>query len=223
MKKKKRLVTGAVCLVLSALLLFLLWVNSGYGSYSYLPMSMRLDRLQRQLMLEELEIVHRSEDGIYVCDAGEYMLMLQNGNQDYSLCKFENGASVLPSKRGIGFAGSGFTEIELPFYALHRHSGAESAELEIYVSRTASLYGSGEHHELHCVLPSESCGENLAAFKLRIENPDSHTVSLADDLWLCLDRGSIINAVYYRINLRFYNAHGTLISESLFEMGEKES
>ncbi|MBQ8263990.1 MAG: hypothetical protein IJY96_04340 [Oscillospiraceae bacterium] len=222
MKIRKRGIRTALCLALSALLLFLIWVNNGYGTYSYLPMSMRLDRLQRQLMLEKLETVHRGEDGSYVCDGGEYMLVTDMG-RSYSLCKLENDAAVLPGKRGIGFRGSAVTEIELPFYSLHRHSGAESAELEIYVSRTLSPYGSGEHRELHFTLPSENCTDGIATFTLRIESPDSHTVSLADDFRLCLDWGSIVNAVYYKINLRFYDTNGELISESVFEMGEKES
>lgn len=222
MKIRKRSLRAAVCLGLSAVLLFLIWVNSGYGRFGYLPMSVKLERLQRQLMFEDMELVHRSENGDYVCDAGEYMLVTDNGGS-YSLCGFENGAAVLPGNRGIGFFGSTVTEIELPLYSLHRHSGAERAELEIYVSRTVSPYGSGEHQELHCVLPSESCADGLSIFNLRIENPDSHTVSLADDFWRCLDRGSITNAVYYKMNLRFYNTDGAIISESVFEMGEKES
>ena len=222
MKIRKRGIRTALCLALSALLLLLLWVNSGYGTYSHLPISMRLDRLQRQLMLEKLETVHRGEDGSYVCDGGEYMLLTDKG-RSYSLCKLENGAAVLPGNRGMGFTGSAVTDIGLPFYALHRHSGAGSAELEIYVSRTVSPYGSGEHRELHFTLPSESCADGLATFTLRIENPDSHTVSLAEDFRLCLDRGSVINAVYYKMVLRFYDTNGALISESVFEMGEKES
>ena len=223
MKIRKRGIRTAVCLALSALLLFLIWVNNGYGRYTLLDRySVPAQRILRQLILEDAEEVYRTEDA-RLYDAGKYMLMLVNEWQTYSLCEFENDAAVLPGKRGIGFTGSAVTDIELPFYALRRHSGAESAELEIYVSRTQSPYDSGEHHELHFTLPSESCADGLSVFTLRIDNPDSHTVSLADDFRLCLDRGSIVNAVYYKMNLRFYDTDGALISESVFEMGEKES
>lgn len=223
MKIRKRSLRAAVCLILSAVLLFLIWVNNGYGCYPLLGhSSVPAQRVLRQLMLEDAEEVYRTEDA-RIYDAGIYMLMLVNERQTYSLCEFENDAAVLPGKRGIGFTGSAVTDIELPFYSLHRHSGAESVELEIYVSRTLSPYDSGEHHELHFTLPSENCTDGLSIFNLRIENPDSHTVSLADDFWLCLDRCSITNAVYYRMNLRFYDTEGNLISESVFEMGEQKS
>ena len=224
MKKRKRAISAAVCIFLCLAIFFLIWVNNDYGRHNLLGRSsLPPQRTIRQLMLPEAEKVYRSEDDIIIYDAGKYMLMLEMGWQNYSLCPFENGAAVLPSLSGIVYEGSAFTEIELPFYALHHHSGAERAELEIYASRTLSPYGSGEHHELHCVLPSESCAENLASFTLRIDCADSHTASLANDLWLCLKNGSVVNAVYDKMNLRFYDAEGKLLSESVFEMGEKES
>lgn len=223
MNRKKRAITTALCLLAALLLVFLIWADNAFGRYSLYGSGVPAERTLRQLMLEGAEEIYRGEDGFLIYDAGEYMLTLQNGNQNYSLCEFENGAAVLAGNRSIGFFTSTVTEIELPLYSLHRHSGAERAELEIYVSRTVSPYGSGEHQELHCVLPSESCADGLSIFNLRIKNPDSHTVSLAEDFWRCLDRGSITNAVYYKMNLRFYDADGAIISESVFETGEKES
>lgn len=222
MKKRKRAITAAVCLFLCLATLFLIWVNHDYGRYNLLGRStLPPQRVIRQLMLPEAEEIYRSERDSIIYDAGEYLLALENGNQNYSLCRFENGAAVLsPMELGIGHI---YRDIYLPFYAYTRSPEATAAELEIYVSRAISPYGSGEHHELHCILPSESCTDGLATFTLLMESADSHTVSLAEDFWHCLDWGSIVNAVYYKMNLRFFDATGALISESIFEMGEKES
>ena len=222
MKKRKRAITAAVCLFLCLATFFLIWVNHNYGRYNILGRpTLPPQRVIRQLMLPEAEELFRTEEGSIIYDAGEYLLSLEKDRQNYSLCRYENGAAVLsPMELSIGHMKN---DIYLPFYAYTRSPEAKSAELEIYVSRTISPYGSGEPQELHCVLPSESCAEGLAAFSLRMESADSHTVSLAEDFGYCLDRGSIVNAVYYKMNLRFYDAEGTLISESVFEMGEKES
>jgi len=221
-KKRKRTITAAVCLFLCLVTLFLIWVNNDYGRYNIWGRpTMPPQRVIRQLMLPEAEEVYRSESDTIIYDAGEYLLALEKGMQSYSLCRFENGAAVLsPMELGIGHI---YNDVYLPFYAYSRSPEAAAAELEIYVSRTKSSYGSGEHHELHCVLPAESCADGLATFTLSMESADSLTVSLAEDFWRCLDWGSIINAVYYKIDLRFFDTKGELLSESVFEMGEKES
>ena len=225
MKKRKRAITAAVCLFLCLATFFLIWVNHDYGRYNILGRpTLPPQRVIRQLMLPEAEEVYRSERDSIIYDAGEYLLALENGMQNYSLCRFENGAAVLsPMELGIGYINFTNNDMYLPFYAYTRSPEAVSAELEIYVSRTKSSYSSGEHHELHCILPSESCTDGLASFTLRMESADSHTSSLIYDFWHCLDWGSIVNAVYYKMDLRFFDAKGELISESGIEMGEKES
>ncbi len=222
MKKKKRAITSAVYIALCLVLVFLMWVDSGFGQYTLFGSRLlHPERVIRQLMLEKAEEVYRSEGDAIIYDAGEYLLALEKGMQNYSLCSFENGAAVLsPMDFGIGYI---HNDIYLPFYAYSRSPEAISAELDIYVSRTLSPYDSGEQHELHRTLHSESCSEGLATFTLRMENADSHTISLAEDLRLCLDRGSIVNAIYYKLNLRFFDGEGKLITESVFEMGQKES
>ena len=224
MKKRKRAITAALCLFLCLLIFFLIWVENAYGRHNIWGRStFPPQRLIRQLMLPDSEEVYRSKDGLSIYNSEKYMLMFVKETQNYSLCKFENGAAILPGTCGIGVAGGDFAEILIPFYALHRHNEAARAELEIHVSRTSSPYGSGDGHELHCLLPSESCTDTLALFTLRTDNSNSHIASLAEDFWLCLNNGSIINAVYYKMNIRFYDADGALISDSVFEMGEKES
>lgn len=222
MKTKKRAIATAVCLLASLLLLFLIWVDNSFGRHNMFGASaIPAERMLRQLMLEDAEEIFRGEDDIRIYDGGKYMLMLQNGRQNFSLCEAENDAAFFCT---TALSQRAYNEyIDLPICAYTRDPKAASAEMELFISSDVLSADGVDPRQERYSFPAVPCEDGTAFFRLEREARDSGEAWLISDFKNCLFYGSIANGIYYRAELRFYDTDGALISESIFEMGKKES
>ncbi len=221
MKRRKRVMGTAVCLFLCLVLVFLLWVDSGFGQYTLFGShSYHPERVVRQLMLEKAEEIYRTED-VRLYDAGKHLLMLESGWPVHALCKFENDAAFLSHY----FLGPYVfdKEIWLPIYAYTRSPDAAYADMALFISSTALSSDPEKPLQGEYILPSTPCENGIVYFPMSWHSRFVGEDTLINSFRNCVMNGSIVNGIYYRAVLRFYDADGCLISESVFEMGEKES
>ena len=223
MKRKKRAASTALLLFLCFALIFLLWVDGGFGRYSVSGRySLPPERLLRQLMLPDAEEICRPEEGIVLYDTGRHLLLMHTDIPFYSLCEFENGAAFLTSP--LSFGPNAFkNDIWLPIYAYTRSPDAAFAEMELFISSTTLSSDPEKPMQGDYLFPSVPCENGVAYFPMSWNEGFVGEESLITSFSNCVMNGSSINGVYYRAALRFYDAEGELISDSMFELGKKES
>ena len=223
MKIRKRALSTVLLLFLCLGLIFLLWVEGSYGRYTISGRySASPDRILRQLMLEEAEELCRPEEDIILYAAGEHLLLLHTDIPFYSLCKFENDTAFLTTS--LAFSPYKFDkDIWLPVYACTRSPDAAYAETELFISSAALSDDPEKPMQGEYLFPRVACEKGVACFPMSWNSRFAGEDTLINSFQNCVINGSSINGIYYRALLRFYDAEGELLSETVFELGKKES
>ncbi len=234
---KKRITRIALLLIASALLLFLIWLESGMITFSDRAF---VNRTVRQYMLSDLSPEGHGKNADYVFDAGDNVMFISTNGYSVKVREMQNGCSLQPS---TSQSWRQDMDMSVPFYftAYCEDSSAASAQLELHIRQAPDNEVAVLWERSYSSTTSVKKG--LASFAVKTESDevaDDDNWHPGDGLLGFSNRESYLEySAFAKLQtwastgempgysavakLRIYDSKGELITESIFKMGEKES
>lgn len=210
---KKRAAVFVLCLLLSLVMIFALWLDNAFSPPSEEGME---QRIARQYMLADFQLVAEGTEFERVYKSGGELVLLDRFSRPV-FYPLEGRAAFFPGTVVFWSPEPGDDPDcrAMELYAYDEIEGAASVELEFWLQDEASEGG-----EVFRAVYTPRCTEyteGLAIFLLAQSEPDQGEFEAFNTLSTGAVFGNAVNGISYRATLRYYDAQGRLLDEVVRE------
>ena len=213
---RKRICRTLLWSGLCVLLIFALWVNSGFA----LPGAESVTRREaRRYMLPEPDFLIKGADGeSYYMAGDEVISTTENGYID-GFFSLDGGAALTMSPELLWRDFSFMTDAEkiMRLYAVDKVDGAAYVELELWLRRSKAYYYNADEDLERLYYPR--CTDydgTTASFVLDFSDSTALEFGMLQDLRSVIT-SDVSDMLSYRATLRYYDAEGNLLDEVVRE------